>query len=683
MSAYGAPHPSVYVHHARLRGAPDGLRARQRLEAALADLSPSSLGLPPQALLVVRKVAPKERLRLDRPGRDASYGRAARAELRSLASRARRPWLHPDAAQADAVLVADEAELMACLIRDWRRGTLPGCWWRTAAPGSLSAPEWWRRNLLPRGELLPAVTALLAEQGEAVAWMAHLTGDEARRAAAAAMAAHGLTLTTPFERPASRADLPQGVIPSNPLRTGFSAPAADFLASDPALRRLEDIVPELRRASLVLPQSRLLALTLALQRAPAWTRREAFQQAWRALDYGATIPVAGQRAEPGDFPADSAAGTRAVSFPEAAGFLPKNSNLEDGPPRQETPRTALLPTTERAGASSDEPTEAPTATGEHQSGRIDAVKSGPAADGNDRAMASDPCAPSEPRPPPSAEPQADRSAAYDRPELRLPRTIETRFGGIFYLLNVALALGLYGDFTQPLKPGIALSPWNWLALLGRAWFGRAFERDPVWRLLAELAGSSPGSEPGREFAPSEVWQVPDEWLAPWGKAGRLRPSYDRRRLRVWHPAGFALLDAPRRMGPNPLRQASALLGAGSRPLLGSAIERRRFCRSGLQTATRQPPPRGLKTAPTANVARWLDCLLPYLVARLQRALGATDPAAMPALVCRHPARVYRTAAHLDIHLSLAGLPIELRIAGLDRDPGWIPAAGRTIAFHFE
>ena len=26
---------------------------------------------------------------------------------------------------------------------------------------------------------------------------------------------------------------------------------------------------------------------------------------------------------------------------------------------------------------------------------------------------------------------------------------------------------------------------------------------------------------------------------------------------------------------------------------------------------------------------------------------------------------------------------EIRMAGLDRDPGWVPAAGRVISFHFE
>jgi hypothetical protein len=41
-----------------------------------------------------------------------------------------------------------------------------------------------------------------------------------------------------------------------------------------------------------------------------------------------------------------------------------------------------------------------------------------------------------------------------------------------------------------------------------------------------------------------------------------------------------------------------------------------------------------------------------------------------------------TATRLDIMLRLDELPIQIRLAGLDRDPGWVPAAGRTIAFHF-
>jgi hypothetical protein len=37
---------------------------------------------------------------------------------------------------------------------------------------------------------------------------------------------------------------------------------------------------------------------------------------------------------------------------------------------------------------------------------------------------------------------------------------------------------------------------------------------------------------------------------------------------------------------------------------------------------------------------------------------------------------------VDVHLSLADLPLAIRVAGLDRDAGWIPAAGRDLRFHF-
>jgi hypothetical protein len=47
------------------------------------------------------------------------------------------------------------------------------------------------------------------------------------------------------------------------------------------------------------------------------------------------------------------------------------------------------------------------------------------------------------------------------------------------------------------------------------------------------------------------------------------------------------------------------------------------------------------------------------------------------------ARVHTLAAHVDIHFDLADLPLQVRFAGLDRDPGWVPAAGRFIAFYFD
>jgi hypothetical protein len=41
------------------------------------------------------------------------------------------------------------------------------------------------------------------------------------------------------------------------------------------------------------------------------------------------------------------------------------------------------------------------------------------------------------------------------------------------------------------------------------------------------------------------------------------------------------------------------------------------------------------------------------------------------------------ASDLEVGFSLETYPLEIRLAGLDRDPGWIPAAGRTVRFRFE
>ena len=55
----------------------------------------------------------------------------------------------------------------------------------------------------------------------------------------------------------------------------------------------------------------------------------------------------------------------------------------------------------------------------------------------------------------------------------------------------------------------------------------------------------------------------------------------------------------------------------------------------------------------------------------------------PELLIRQRGTVVITPAHLDVTFSLERHPIEIRMAGLDRDPGWIAAIGRHVAFHFD
>jgi hypothetical protein len=225
----------------------------------------------------------------------------------------------------------------------------------------------------------------------------------------------------------------------------------------------------------------------------------------------------------------------------------------------------------------------------------------------------------------------------------------TRLGGLFHLVHVAQRLGLYSDFATPGPTGIALDVWDFLTLVGRALLNRP-SRDPVWSLLAALAGRDPRASPGADFAP-RTWRVPRAWLDPLPSAGPWRHAERDGRLLLLHPAGFAAVDAPR---------------------------------AGLARALREY---GVATAlpagdPGIGQAGWVAHLAAYLRVRLGAALGVAPRRAARLLIVR-PARVYVTDTSVDVVSDLADLAIEVRLAGLDRDPGYVPAAGRALRFHFE
>ena len=97
--------------------------------------------------------------------------------------------------------------------------------------------------------------------------------------------------------------------------------------------------------------------------------------------------------------------------------------------------------------------------------------------------------------------------------------VATEFGGIFFLINLALYLNLYGDFTTPAEQGLALSPWDLAALVGQEFCGEKILTDPVWPLLARLAGRTDQALPGQDFDPPEAWRMPVAWLKPFPEPG--------------------------------------------------------------------------------------------------------------------------------------------------------------------
>jgi hypothetical protein len=216
------------------------------------------------------------------------------------------------------------------------------------------------------------------------------------------------------------------------------------------------------------------------------------------------------------------------------------------------------------------------------------------------------------------------------------RTLVTGFGGTFFLINVALLLNIYTDFTLPLGQNLELNIWDFLTLVGAELVGSAIETDPIVEAFAALAGRGEGQRPGALFTPPLEWRLPGPWLDAFPEPYEPQEVINNHRLVSMHPAGFPILDV-----------ADGAFSA-------------------------QPPVDPLK--------RWLGWLSAYLRARLIRAMGRNDGVA---LLCCLPARAAYTSTHVDVTFSLNHHPFEIRFAGLDRDPGWVPAAGRYVAFHFD
>jgi hypothetical protein len=46
-------------------------------------------------------------------------------------------------------------------------------------------------------------------------------------------------------------------------------------------------------------------------------------------------------------------------------------------------------------------------------------------------------------------------------------------------------------------------------------------------------------------------------------------------------------------------------------------------------------------------------------------------------------RMTWTSTHVDLHMRMDQVDINVRLAGLDANPGWVPALGRVVTFYFE
>ena len=596
------------VNRLLIRSRMDPVTARLRASALLDESALQPPALPPAAILCIRRLTDPRpgAIALDFIHRVHSTGLPPRAwndavadRIAALARQAKRPGHGEATADAEAVVFADRAELLACLAADWCTGRLAAVWWWRALLQDVGDARVVLRAWLETPAYIAAAIDELASRGAATTFVERLCGADTNALLDAVVIQHGLTSLAPalelLERPdRSRSEAPRDSRVGDPVAIP-DRPAPTLERSQPApwTRWVPESQPQRLRAE----QQCLLGIALMTRRAPTIVRTARFAaevERW-CIDTTRAAPATGltsdavSAAARGD---DSVArdpirhvqdeapapplGAQARS--RATGWSGGGTASDAEQPRQprpdsesESPAPSIEQQVARGlGVSPDDRDASITRVGELSADHSVAGSTPTSSTAHARetlAVSGE-----------SAESNASEHVAHV-----YPASIETGVGGVFYLINVALCLGWYGDFTTPLQPGLDLSIWDFLTLMGRRLTPSRFRRDALWGLLAELTG------------------VKDR---------------------------------------------------------NGGMDKK-------------------------SAKDWMRRLLPPLRARFALALPGLDQKDVGALVCVHRARVVTSPTHVDVMFSLAELPIEVRLSGLDRDPGWVPAADRVIAFHYE
>ena len=641
---------TTLVGHLRIRSrSSDPQAEQQRIARMLRSATLHPVGLPESATLVVRRLVDPLPSRL-RAGPldllpDASWQRAVAAALERLAASAARPAYGAVPAKIEAVLFYDHAEVLASLALDWMNGTLPvQWWWRELLRGS-DVITALLREWIESPHYVPGAMDLLAKSKHAVQFMQRLPQQAAAAIVESVLKAH--CVPSPHMGSTAQPNISEGDDLS------ASSPGAvkkqKFRRTEPFLSPALPWVPEASTPGLMPVQRTLLIQALMLRRAPSIVRTVAFQKElllWQAKAESARpIESYVQHAAQGiehEVPHQTISVSEATE--QADAYEISNGFQAGSPTNKLLHEFGLQPSGDVCAAQTGH-----EAIREPLSIEVESVQQ-PSMLAKDGLIVSAELVQqqsiAEPEvislPDPVTSSSAGPDAVQTGQKAQPSTTLETGYGGVFFLLGLALYLYVYGDFTSPSEPGLELNIWDFLALMADELTGGEIKKDPLWDELASLAGRQKLTKPGLAFDPPNEWRLPAEWLEPFSQDYDSRPVLTNGRMISMHPAGFTVIDVP--------------------------------------AATKTQHSIGEASGSVDRLQRWVGWMASYFRARLVRALGREDAVI---LLCSRPARVAFTLTHIDVTFSLDHHPIELRMAGLDRDLGWIPAAGRYLAFHFK
>jgi hypothetical protein len=638
---------SVQIGTIRLRSRRDqlGAVARHRLTRPLlcADLFPT--GLPPSAIMIVRRLAdplPRQVLARTATAVNPAWERAVRQALSVCYRKAFRPAQGPVPAGAEAVVFSDEAEMLACLLNDAASHDASNFWWWKRIRRPLNS--WQPADLAAdQSRWIPAAFAYLADRAQITKVLNAITPDDSDRLLNAIAAAFEIALIAPDCRASSNASADLAVSPFDgpPHQPPRVPPWVQDVFSATAAYRLD-------------PQrARLLATALVLHRDPTSMRNPSVQHALAdgpASYISAFAPV-------------ETRSTQSVEAPRASIISTASTDSPSGPEAFAAPGGAglaqipYLTTTHNPGSGASTASHVDTSNHSERSAAPISYQDSP------------------------LPVRASVSAPLEPFSIPFPEEgLMTELSGVLYLVNLLRSLNLPACFASTWRLSEQINCWGLLESIARGLLDNAdpgLSSDPLWSALAGLAGREPDQVLGAGFTEADRYDLPAAWLNQWPGAATDQFAYCPRadHLYLWSRAGFVV--ARHDAGPS--------LEAQAREILDHYFEDSERFSLDAQLAD-EIPIESQTGSFAANISsglrEWLALALPYIRRRLARVLAIeSDQVAAVLLIGR--GRLYITITHIDLILPLSSATIAIRRAGLDFNPGWVPDLGRIVQFHFD
>lgn len=638
----------------------DALGVRLRFERLFGSANFHPAGLPAAAIVCIKKLhAPALEQRFGYRDFQLSldWQSGVQSEIEKLYRRAFRPIRESVPAQAESIVFADNAELLACLASDWCEGILAERWWWRSLFPNLSQAQTVARIWVEAAEFSPTALQILSKYSKAVKFVKKLQPDEINNLLQQMIRVFGLNylrkaLFEPIEE--------KKIFDNSPSRNQIKEP--NLLT--------ESFFTETERTDLSFQQQCLLGIGLMLARSPRIVRSAEFARNTKMfrIEFEISRKIAGRNKtleQTKKSVEKEKQKIQKIYFSED-----KTEKLPDLPKskisRQKSSEKKIA---ERTKDSIEKESEKLLSSAEDLKSELlsaqkvenisEKIIFEDSPSKNDFA-----CLEIENK---SKSSQTEKQAIFrkavqetiEEPETEFEFIVETRFGGVFYLLNLGLYLHLYRDFTESLETEIDVHIWDFVALLGLEFLGGKIKNDAVWKLLERLAGRENDDEFGQDFNAPDEWRISPAWLETFPTRRKWLWMKTEKRLIIRHPDEFNIVDIQ--------------LAADFQSQLENELE---IYQKNISEVAESD---AKDFSPSAS---WLKNLAEYLQRRLLQALNLKTRKEIRRILFERKAKVAAGATHLDITFSLADLPIEVRLSGLDRNPAWIPAAGKFVNFHF-